>query len=59
RQLAYAANDVAHLHRLKDALDAMLAREGRAALAQACFDFLPTRVELDLRGWAETDPFAH
>ncbi|HVV64813.1 MAG TPA: hypothetical protein VHC42_05050 [Rhizomicrobium sp.] len=59
RQLAYAANDVAYLHRLKESLDVMLAREGRAALAQACFDFLPTRVELDLLGWAETDPFAH
>jgi ribonuclease D len=59
KQLAYAASDVAHLHRLKDALDAMLAREGRTGLAKACFDFLPTRVELDLAGWADTDIFAH
>ena len=59
RQLAYAANDVAFLHRLKDALDAMLAREGRTALAQACFDFLPTRVALDLAGWHDVDIFAH
>jgi len=59
RQLAYAANDVAYLHQLKDALDAMLAREGRTALAQACFDFLPYRVELDLAGWPDTDIFAH
>ena len=59
RQLAYAANDVAYLHRLKDALDAMLAREGRLALAQASFDFLPVRAELDLAGWADTDIFAH
>jgi ribonuclease D len=59
RQLAYAANDVAYLHRLREALDAMLARERRTALAQACFDFLPTRVELDLAGWPETDLFAH
>ncbi|GAA0570224.1 ribonuclease D [Rhizomicrobium electricum] len=59
RQLAYAANDVAFLHRLKDALDAMLAREHRTELAQACFDFLPTRVELDLKGWPEVDIFAH
>jgi ribonuclease D len=59
RQLAYAANDVAFLHRLKEALDIMLAREGRTAMAQACFDFLPTRVELDLKGWAEVDIFAH
>lgn len=59
RQLAYAANDVAYLHRLKEALDAMLAREGRTALAQACFDFLPARVALDLSGWPETDIFEH
>jgi ribonuclease D len=59
KQLAYAASDVAHLHRLKDALDAMLAREGRTGLAKACFDFLPARVELDLAGWADTDIFAH
>jgi ribonuclease D len=59
RQLAYAANDVAYLHALKKALDAMLAREGRTQLAQACFDFLPTRAELDLAGWEDTDIFAH
>jgi ribonuclease D len=59
QQLAYAANDVAFLHRLKEALDAMLEREGRMALAQACFGFLPTRAELDLAGWGEGDIFAH
>lgn len=59
KQLAYAANDVAFLHRLKDGLDAMLAREGRSTIAQACFDFLPSRAELDLAGWDETDIFAH
>jgi ribonuclease D len=59
KQLAYAASDVAHLHALKAALDAMLAREGRTHLAQACFDFLPARAELDLAGWEETDIFAH
>ncbi len=59
RQLAYAANDVAHLHELKKALDAMLAREGRTHLAQACFDFLPSRAELDLGGWEDLDIFAH
>jgi ribonuclease D len=59
KQLAYAANDVAYLHQLKQALDAMLVREGRAALAQACFDFLPARAELDLSGWADVDIFAH
>ncbi len=59
KQLAYAANDVAYLHQLKTALDAMLAREGRTQLAKACFDFLPTRAELDLAGWEEVDIFAH
>jgi len=59
QQLAYAANDVAFLHRLKDALDAMLKREGRMELAEACFSFLPARAELDLAGWAEGDIFAH
>lgn len=59
KQLAYAANDVAYLHRLKDALDVMLAREGRTELARACFGFLPTRAELDLAGWPDTDIFAH
>jgi ribonuclease D len=59
KQLAYAANDVAYLHRLRQALDTMLAREGRAELAAACFRFLPARAELDLAGWAEVDIFAH
>jgi len=59
KQLSYAAGDVAHLHRLKEVLDAMLAREGRTALAQACFDFLPTRAALDLAGWGDSDIFAH
>lgn len=58
-QIAYAAADVIHLHALKDKLDAMLAREGRAEIAQACFDFLPSRAALDLAGWEETDIFAH
>jgi len=58
-QLAYAASDVVHLHAVKTRLDEMLAREGRTALAQACFDFLPARAELDLAGWPETDIFAH
>lgn len=58
-QLAYAASDVLHLHALKEKLDAMLLREGRMALAQACFGFLPVRAKLDLDGWAETDIFAH
>jgi ribonuclease D len=59
KQLAYAANDVAYLHRLKDALDGMLAREGRTQIARACFDFLPARVALDLAGWEAVDIFAH
>ncbi len=58
-QLAYAASDVLHLHELKQALDARLAREGRTALAEACFDFLPARAQLDLAGWPEIDIFAH
>jgi ribonuclease D len=59
RQLSYAANDVAYLHRLKEALDGMLARESRTELANACFAFLPARVELDLAGWPDVDIFEH
>jgi ribonuclease D len=58
-QVAYAAADVTHLHALKDKLDAMLAREGREALAGACFRFLPERVRLDIAGFAADDIFAH
>ena len=58
-QLAYAASDVLHLHALRERLDAMLAREGRIGLAQACFEFLPTRAKLDLQGWDTEDIFAH
>jgi ribonuclease D len=58
-QLAYAASDVLHLHALRERLDAMLAREGRAELAQACFEFLPSRAKLDLQGWEGEDIFAH
>ncbi|MGD9868287.1 MAG: ribonuclease D [Hyphomicrobiales bacterium] len=58
-QLNYAASDVLHLHKLQEKLDAMLEREGRTALAQACFKFLPARARLDLAGWAEDDIFAH
>jgi ribonuclease D len=58
-QLAYAASDVMHLHALRERLDAMLVREGRTELAQACFDFLPTRAKLDLGGWELEDIFAH
>ncbi|EAQ03942.1 exonuclease, putative [Pseudooceanicola batsensis HTCC2597] len=58
-QLEYAASDVLYLHRLREELDARLAREGRTEIAQACFDFLPVRARLDLMGWPETDIFAH
>ena len=58
-QKEYAASDVRYLHRLREELDRRLAREGRTALAQACFDFLPHRAELDLAGWPEADIFAH
>ena len=58
-QLAYAASDVLHLHALRERLDTMLAREGRRELAQACFDFLPSRAKLDLQGWELEDIFAH
>ena len=58
-QQSYAAADVSHLHKLKDKLDFMLARENRTKLAKQCFDFLPTRAALDLQGWAEEDIFAH
>ncbi|WP_299475710.1 ribonuclease H-like domain-containing protein [uncultured Roseibium sp.] len=58
-QLAYAASDVLHLHALKEKLEFMLAREERSHIAKACFAFLPTRAELDLKGWEENDIFAH
>lgn len=58
-QLDYAASDVLYLHKLRLALDVMLAREGRTEIAQACFEFLPTRSKLDLAGWPEVDIFAH
>lgn len=58
-QMDYAASDVLHLHELREELNAMLAREGRIELAEACFAFLPTRARLDLSGWPEIDIFAH
>ena len=58
-QIAYAASDVLYLHQIKAKLDAMLVREGRSSLAQACFDFLPARAQLDLAGWEDIDVFAH
>ena len=58
-QVEYAASDVLYLHELRERLNEMLIREGRMELAQSCFDFLPTRAELDLAGWPESDIFAH
>ena len=58
-QMEYAASDVLHLHAIRDGLTRRLEREGRLAMARACFDFLPTRADLDLAGWDETDIFAH
>ncbi len=58
-QRDYAASDVLYLHRLKAELEARLIREGRMELAQRCFDFLPTRAELDLLGWGEPDDVFH
>ncbi|UWR26449.1 ribonuclease D [Sulfitobacter sp. S223] len=58
-QIDYAASDVLYLHRLRDVLNGMLEREGRMEMAQACYDFLPMRAQLDLAGWPDTDIFAH
>ncbi|WP_299152807.1 ribonuclease H-like domain-containing protein [uncultured Tateyamaria sp.] len=58
-QLEYAASDVLYLHKLRDELNKRLVREGRMDVAQACFDFLPMRANLDLIGWPDTDIFAH
>ena len=58
-QVEYAASDVLYLHQLREALNQMLIREGRMEVAQSCFDFLPTRAQLDLAGWPDTDIFAH
>ena len=58
-QQTYAADDVLYLHKIREQLEEMLAREGRTKLAQACFDFLPTRAKLDTEGWPDTDIFSH
>jgi ribonuclease D len=58
-QVDYAASDVLFLHGLKERLDEMLVREGRDQLARACFEFLPHRALLDVRGWEDIDIFAH
>jgi len=58
-QREYAASDVRFLHRLRDVLIERLEREGRLDMAQACYDFLPTRARLDIAGWADKDIFSH
>ena len=58
-QMDYAASDVLYLHKLREKLDDMIEREGRTTLAQSCFEFLPVRAKMDLRGWSEIDIFAH
>lgn len=58
-QMTYAASDVLYLHALKAKLDVLLEREGRRALAEAAFRFLPARARLDVAGWPEVDIFAH
>ena len=58
-QIKYAGNDVLYLHKIRLSLDAMMIREGRIHLAQACFSFLPSRALLDVAGWGEDDIFAH
>lgn len=58
-QLEYAASDVLYLHQLREVLNGRMIREGRMEMAQACFDFLPMRAQLDLEGWPDTDIFAH
>ena len=58
-QRDYAASDVRFLHRMREVLVERLEREGRTALAQACFDFLPARARLDIAGWADHDIFSH
>ena len=58
-QMDYAASDVLYLHSLKTELESRLIREGRMQLAQRCFDFLPTRAELDLMGWDEPNDIFH
>lgn len=58
-QRDYAASDVRFLHAIKVRLDERLEREGRMAMAEACFAFLPVRARLDLAGWPEVDIFSH
>ena len=58
-QKKYAATDVLHLHKIKKKLDVMLERENRAIIADACFEFISHRIDLDLSGWQDVDIFKH
>ena len=58
-QLNYAASDVLYLHQLKDKLEAMLDREGRRPMAEACFDFVLIRAAMDMTGFEDVDIFSH
>jgi ribonuclease D len=50
-QVRYAISDVTLLLPLKDKLHELLVREGRAELAEACFQAIPTFSKLDLLGY--------
>ena len=58
-QKEYAASDVLHLHKIKKKLDTILERENRISLANACFEFISHRTDLDLYGWQDIDIFKH
>ena len=58
-QREYAASDVRHLHRMMEVFTQRLEREGRTGIARGCFEFLPTRAQLDIAGWADKDIFSH
>ena len=58
-QKKYAATDVLHLHKIKKKLDVMLERENRVIIADACFEFISHRIDLDLSGWQDVDIFKH
>jgi ribonuclease D len=59
KQLDYASQDVKYLHQLRDKLSLMLKREERYEIAKKCFQFLPTKIKLDLLGWIDSDIFLH
>ena len=59
KQKEYAADDVLYLHKIKESLENILKQENRLELAKNVFEFLKTRVELDLQGFNNMDIFAH